>query len=66
MVQNPQTYNILSTPDSACYFGVTERTVHRWKNDGKLISGARRGSITIKSIRQWEKKRSRRLPLLQG
>jgi hypothetical protein len=63
-VQNPQSNTILSVEQSALYFGVTPRTVHRWTDEGKLRRGARRGSITIESILRWEKKRSRKRPLL--
>jgi hypothetical protein len=63
-VQNPQIYVTLSIPDAALYFEVTSRTIHRWKDDGNLKSGARRGSITIESIRRWENKRSRKRPSL--
>jgi hypothetical protein len=55
-VQNPQTYTVLSTPEAALYFEVKPRTVHRWVEQGKLKNGARRGSITIESIRLLEKK----------
>jgi hypothetical protein len=63
-VQNPQSNTILSIPDAALYFELQSRTIHRWKDAGKLRSGPRPGSITIESIRQWEKKRSRRGPSL--
>jgi hypothetical protein len=59
-IQNPQAYRILSIRDAATYFEVTPRTIYRWKDDGKLKSGGRRGSITIESIRRWENKRSRK------
>ena len=59
-IQNPQTNTILSVQESALYFGVMPRTVHRWTDEGKLRRGARRGSITIESILRWEKKRSRK------
>jgi hypothetical protein len=61
-VQNPQAYRILSIRDAATYFEVTPRTIHRWKDDGKLNNGGRRGSITIESIRRWDNKRSRKRP----
>lgn len=59
-VRNPQTHTILSIPEAALYFEVQPRTVHRWISEGKLRSGARRGSITIDSILKWQKKRSRK------
>ena len=61
-VQSPQTHTILSVEESALYFGVRPRTVHRWTDEGKLRRGARRGSITIESILRWQKKRSRKHP----
>jgi hypothetical protein len=63
-VRNPQTYTVLSIVEAAVYFEVAPRTVHRWRAEGKLRSGARRGSITIESVLHWAKKRSRkrRLP----
>lgn len=63
-VQDPRAHTILSIPEAALYFEVQPRTIYRWRTDGKLRSGARRGSITIQSIRQWEKKRSRKCPSL--
>jgi len=59
-VQKPETYKTLTVPDSGLYFGVEARTVYRWVDERKLKSGARRGSITIESIREWEKKRARK------
>jgi hypothetical protein len=59
-VQKPEAYKTLTVPDSALYFGVEARTVYRWVDKRKLKSGARRGSITIESIREWEKKRARK------
>ena len=58
-VENPQLFTILTIPEAADYFEVRPRTIHRWVDEGKLSSGARRGSITIESIRRWKKKRSR-------
>jgi hypothetical protein len=59
-VKNPQTYSVLSNPEAALYFEVHARTLHRWLGEGKLRRGGRRGSVTIESILQWEKKRSRK------
>ncbi len=59
-VRNPQAHTILSVPETALYFGVKPRTVHRWIAEGKLQNGGRRGAVTIESIRRWEAKRSRR------
>jgi hypothetical protein len=59
-VENPQTYTVLSVPEAALYFEVKSRTIHRWTAEGKLKNGGRRGSITIESIRRFEKKRSRK------
>ena len=59
-VQNPQSFTIVSIPEAALYFEVQPRTVYRWIADGKLKSGVRRGSITIKSVNELEKKRSRK------
>lgn len=61
-VENPQIYPTISICDAATYFAVTSRTIHRWKDDGNLKSGARRGTITTKSMQQWMKKRSRKRP----
>jgi hypothetical protein len=59
-VQNPQSHTIVSIEEAALYFEVRPRTIYRWNVEGKLKSGARRGSITIESIRRWESKRSRK------
>jgi len=48
--------------EAALYFEVEGRTIYRWTDDGDLKKGARRGSITIESILQWETKRSRKGP----
>jgi helix-turn-helix protein len=61
-VQNPQLYTVLSTPEAALYFEVRPRTIYRWRIEGKLKSGGRRGSISIESILRWQKKRSRKRP----
>ena len=61
-VQNPQTYTVLSTEESALYFAVKVRTIYRWIEMGSLEYGARRGSITIKSVLKWEKRRHRKRP----
>ena len=50
-------------PDAAIYFEVIPRTIHRWKDEGHLKSGARRGSITIESIRRWENEAITQAPL---
>jgi hypothetical protein len=59
-VQNPHLYTLLSTPETAAYFEVEPRTIHRWTLDGDLRRGARRGSITIESVLRLEKSRSRK------
>lgn len=59
-VENSQAYTVLSIPEAALYFEVKPRTIHRWKDEDELRSGARRGSITIKSILRWQRKRSRK------
>jgi hypothetical protein len=59
-VQNPDRYTILSVPETSVYFQVGRRTVYRWLAESKLRSGGRRGSITITSVLQWQKKRSRK------
>lgn len=58
-IKNPQTYTILSIAEAALHFGVKPRSIYRWSEEGKLRSGARRGSIKIESILKWERKRSR-------
>ena len=60
MVRNPDAHTVLSVNQAALYFGVKPRTIHRWKDEGHVKSGARRGSITIESIQVWQKKRSRK------
>jgi len=63
-VRNPQSNTTVSIPDAALYFEVQSRTIRRWKDEGKLRSGPHRGSITIESGLQWQKKRSRKRPSL--
>jgi hypothetical protein len=65
-VQNPQRFTTLMISETAEYFGVSPRSVHRWVADRKLDLGGRRGSITIRSIRRWEAKRSRTRPSKQN
>jgi hypothetical protein len=59
-VHNPQTYTVLTISEAALYFEVEPRTIHRWLDEGKLTQGVRRGSVTIRSIVKYEKKRSRK------
>jgi hypothetical protein len=59
-VKSPHLYRSLSTPEVAAYFDVEPRTIHRWRVDGDLRRGARRGSITIESVLKLEKRRSRK------
>jgi hypothetical protein len=65
-VQNPQKFTTLMISETAEYFGVSRRSVHRWVADRKLDLGGRRGSISIRSIRRWEAKRSRMRPSKQN
>lgn len=60
MVRNPQGQTTLLVAQAAQYLGVRPRTIYRWVKDGKLRSGARRGSVTIESIQLYEKKRARK------
>lgn len=60
--QNPHKYNVLSIREAALYFEVQPRTIYRWRLEGDLRAGARRGSITIESILKLEKRRSRKRP----
>jgi hypothetical protein len=59
-VSQPQHYRILMVEEATLYFQVTSRTIYRWLDIGKLCSGPRRGSITIKSIRRFEAQRSQK------
>jgi hypothetical protein len=59
-VENPQAYTALSISQAALYYQVRPRTIHRWIADGKLRRGGRRGSVTIESIQNWDKRRSRK------
>ena len=59
-VQYPQRYTVLSNLEAVAYFEVKPRTLHRWIATGQLRSGPRRGSITIESVRRFEKQRSRK------
>jgi hypothetical protein len=61
-IRNSQTNTIVSIVEAALYFEVEARTIYRWTDDGDLKKGGRRGSITIESILQWERKRSRKGP----
>ena len=61
-IRNSHTNTIVSVMEAALYFEVEGRTIYRWTDDGDLKKGARRGSITIESILQWETKRSRKGP----
>jgi hypothetical protein len=59
-IQNPHLNRTLSVPEASLYFEVEDHTIYRWTNEGKLLRGARRGSIIIDSMLKWEKKRSRK------
>jgi hypothetical protein len=59
-VQSPDKYSILSIREAALYFEVRPRTIHRWSIQRDLLPGGRRGSITIESVRTFEKKRARK------
>lgn len=59
-VENPQHHRILMVEEATLYFEVASRTIYRWLETGKLRSGPRRGSITIRSIRRFEAQRSRK------
>ena len=59
-VNNPETHTFLLVDETKDYFRVTAKTVYRWVSEGKLQRGARRGTITIESIRRWKAKRSRK------
>jgi excisionase family DNA binding protein len=59
-VRNPQKYTFLTVDEAKDYFGITSKTIYRWIADGKLKPGARRGTVTIKSIQQWEIRRMRK------
>jgi len=61
-VNNPRTHTVLLVDEAKHYFRVTAKTVYRWVAEGKLHYGARRGTITIESIRRWKAKRSRNRP----
>jgi len=63
-VQNPQTYTLLSVFEATIFFEVQPRTIYRWIDERKLKNGGKRGSITIQSILEWQKKRSRKHPKL--
>jgi len=65
-VQNPQKYTTLMISETSEYFDVSTRTIHRWVSEKKLDFGGRRGSITIRSIRRWQAKRSRTRPSRQN
>jgi hypothetical protein len=62
-VENPATYPVVLIAEAATYFEVNRRTIYRWKAEGKLRSGARRGTIATESMQRWKKKRSRKRPL---
>jgi hypothetical protein len=59
-VGHPQHYKTLMVEEATLYFEVARRTIYRWLEIGKLRSGARRGSITVESIRRLDARRSRR------
>jgi hypothetical protein len=59
-VQNPQVYTILTVDEAALFFEVQPRTIHRWTEENRVKRGPKRGSITIKSIREYQRKRSRK------
>jgi hypothetical protein len=59
-VQNPHKYKVLSIREAALYFEVRPRTIYRWRLEGDLRAGARRGSITVESVLKLEKRRSRK------
>lgn len=59
-VQNPPNFRTLKINEAAIYFEVASKTIHRWVSNGNLRSGGRRGTITTESVRQWEKRRSRK------
>jgi hypothetical protein len=61
-VNNPRTHTVLLVDEAKHYFRVTAKTIYRWVAEGKLQDGARRGTITIESIRRWKAKRSRKRP----
>jgi hypothetical protein len=61
-VRNPEIHTVLTTPEAASYFEVQPRTIYRWRCEGKLKAGGRRGSITIASIRKLERTRARTPP----
>ena len=58
-VESPSKYTFLTTPEAALYFGVKPRTIYRWRDGGKLREGARRGTITIASVKKLQKSRSK-------
>jgi hypothetical protein len=59
-VRNPERHTLLLIDEAALYYQVESRTIHRWITDGKLRKGGRRSSVTIESIQNWDKKRSRK------
>lgn len=60
-VQNPQNFRMLRIKETALYFGVTQRTIRRWIEEGKLRGRlVPRGTVTIESVISLEKKKSRR------
>jgi len=61
-VNKPETHTFLLVDETKDYFRVTAKTVYRWVAEGKLQRGARRGTVTIESIRRWKTKRSRKRP----
>jgi hypothetical protein len=61
-VKSPKYYRVLTIEEATLYFEVGNRTIYRWLEEEKLRSGARRGSITIESIRRLEARRSRKRP----
>ena len=59
-VANPQLFTLLSMQECEVFFEVKSRTLYRWVQEGKLKAGAKRGSITIKSIREMQARKSRK------
>ena len=59
-VQNPHANTILTIAEATLYFEVAPRTIYKWVNEGNLRKGPRRGSVTIASVLQWQKNRSRK------
>ena len=58
-VQAPSKYTLLTIPEAALYFEAKPRTIYRWRNGGKLRDGAKRGTITIASVKKLERSSSK-------